>query len=120
MGWFNDQTWGCGHCHNRHWLGCQRAAWEEKIPFFFCFCFTLGCRQLQESHQFARPQSECFRLRLSSSVFVCLRPSGRWLVQNASAVSPMLCVEVLAGLRGACVLCATRRRVQNGINPVSS
>ena len=72
---FNNRTWGCGDCYNLHGLRCQRVACEEKHQVLCC---ALGCRQLQESCQFARPQSESififgvFCVFCFFSVFVCL------------------------------------------------
>ena len=66
-----DRTWGFKDWCNLHGLSCQRVACEEK---YRVTCFTLVCRQLRGSCQFARPQCE------SVFLFVCLCRKARCLV----------------------------------------
>ena len=108
-GCFNDRIGGCGGCYNLHGLRVTRKV-KIQVP-----CFTPWCRQLHGSCHFTCPQSQ------SVLVLVCLRRRARWLIQRASAVCPMLCIEVL-GTTVACMfsMCVVLRRVRNAIHPFGS
>ena len=61
---------------------------RERARFKFCVS-VWGVVSCKGACQFTRPQSE------SIFVFICLHHGARWWVQSASAVYPMMCIEVL-------------------------